>query len=90
MKAIVILDKYPPYLIPGKLYEVEQSQIENDIYFVLTDTGSTTSVHISQLRFLDEIRDEKLLGITEADLENDPSWMKAKVREMNIEKVLEN
>ena len=30
------------------------------------------------------------LGITEADLENEPSWMKAKVREMNIEKVLEN
>jgi len=32
----------------------------------------------------------KQLGITEADLENDPSWMKAKVREINIEKVLEN
>lgn len=32
----------------------------------------------------------KQLGITEADLENDPSWMRAKVREMNIEKVLEN
>jgi hypothetical protein len=32
----------------------------------------------------------KQLGITEADLENDPSWVKAKVREMNIEKVLEN
>ena len=32
----------------------------------------------------------KQLGITESDLENDPSWMKAKVREMNIEKVLEN
>ena len=32
----------------------------------------------------------KQLDITEADLENDPSWMKAKVREMNIEKVLEN
>ena len=32
----------------------------------------------------------KQLGITEADLENDPSWMKAKVREMNIEKVLED
>ena len=32
----------------------------------------------------------KQLGITETDLENDPSWMKAKVREMNIEKVLEN
>lgn len=30
------------------------------------------------------------LGITEEDLENDPSWMKSKVREMNIEKVLEN
>ena len=32
----------------------------------------------------------KQLGITEADLENDPSWIRAKVREMNIEKVLEN
>ena len=32
----------------------------------------------------------KQLGITEADLENEPSWMKAKVREMNIERVLEN
>lgn len=30
------------------------------------------------------------LGITEADLDNEPSWMRAKVREMNIEKVLEN
>jgi hypothetical protein len=30
------------------------------------------------------------LGITEEDLENDPSWMRAKVREMNIERVLEN
>ena len=30
------------------------------------------------------------LGITESDLENEPSWMKAKVREMNIERVLEN
>lgn len=32
----------------------------------------------------------KQLGITESDLENDPSWVRAKVREMNIEKVLEN
>lgn len=32
----------------------------------------------------------KQLGITEADLENVPLCMKAKVREMNIEKVLEN
>jgi len=30
------------------------------------------------------------LGITEEDLENDSSWMRAKVREMNIERVLEN
>lgn len=60
MKALIILDKYPPYLITGKLYELEQSQIESDIYFVVTDSGSTTSVHISQLRFLDEIRNEKL------------------------------
>ena len=29
------------------------------------------------------------LGITQEDLENDPSWMKAKVREMNIDKVLD-
>ena len=29
------------------------------------------------------------LGITEADLENDPAWMRAKVREMNIDKVLD-
>jgi hypothetical protein len=65
MKAIVMLDKYPPYLIPGKLYEVEQSQIESDIYFVVTDNGSTTSLHISQLSFLDEIRDEKLYKLLE-------------------------
>lgn len=32
----------------------------------------------------------KQLGITEEDLENEPSWMRAKVREMNIERVLEN
>jgi len=30
------------------------------------------------------------LGMTESDLENDPSWIKAKVRESNIDKVLEN
>jgi hypothetical protein len=32
----------------------------------------------------------KQLGITEEDLENEPSWIKAKVREANLEKVLEN
>jgi len=30
------------------------------------------------------------LGMTEEDLENDPSWVKAKVRESNIDKVLDN
>jgi hypothetical protein len=30
------------------------------------------------------------LGMTESDLENDPSWVKAKVREANIDKVLDN
>jgi len=28
------------------------------------------------------------LGITEQDLEKDPSWIKAKVREMRIETIL--
>lgn len=32
----------------------------------------------------------KQLGINEADLENDPSWIKAKVREANIDTLLEN
>ena len=30
------------------------------------------------------------LGINSDDLENDPSWIKAKVREANLDKVLEN
>jgi hypothetical protein len=30
------------------------------------------------------------LGMTEEDLEQEPSWVKAKVRESNIDKVLEN
>lgn len=30
------------------------------------------------------------LGITEEDLERDPSWIKAKVRELRIETILEN
>ena len=32
----------------------------------------------------------KQLGITENDLENEPSWIKAKVREANLDKVLED
>lgn len=30
------------------------------------------------------------LGITEEDLEKEPSWIKAKLRESNIDKVLES
>jgi hypothetical protein len=30
------------------------------------------------------------LGITEDQLENEPSWTKAKIREFNIDTVLEN
>ena len=32
----------------------------------------------------------KQLGINEADLENEPSWIKSKVREANLDKVLED
>lgn len=32
----------------------------------------------------------KQLGITEDELENEPSWIKSKVREANLDKVLEN
>jgi hypothetical protein len=60
MKAKIILSDYPYYLNPDKFYQIEQSQIEENIYFITTDVGSTTSVDISQLRFLDEIRSEKL------------------------------
>ena len=59
MKAKIILDNYPPYLTPNKFYEIKgQHQFDKNIYFVITDVGSTTSVYISQLRFLDEIRNE--------------------------------
>jgi hypothetical protein len=60
MKAKIILSDYPDYLTPDKFYQIEQSQIEENIYFITTDVGSTTGVDISQLRFLDEIRSEKL------------------------------
>ena len=51
--------------------------------------SETTSYRWDNKEYLVEVM-MKQLGITEADLENDPSWMKAKVREMNIERVLEN
>lgn len=45
MKAKIILDNYPPYLKPNKLYQIKgQSQIDPNIYFVITDDGSTTSL----------------------------------------------
>ena len=54
MKAKIILDNYPPYLKPNKLYQIKgQSQIDPNTYFVITDDGSTT-------RFLEEIREETL------------------------------
>ena len=61
MKAKIILDNYPPYLKPNKLYQIKgQSQIDPNIYLVITDDGSTTSLERSKLRFLDEIREETL------------------------------
>lgn len=66
MKAIIILDNYPPYLKPNKLYQIKgQSQIDTNTYFVIDDDGYTTSLERSKLRFLDEIREETLekLGI---------------------------
>ena len=51
--------------------------------------SESTSYRWDNKEYLVEVM-MKQLGITEADLENDPSWMKAKVREMNIERVLEN
>jgi hypothetical protein len=66
MKAKIILDPqtypvYPPYLTPGKFYQIKgQDQFDKNIYFIITDDGSTTSVDISELIFLDEIRNEKL------------------------------
>lgn len=61
MNAKIILDNYPPYLKPNKLYQIKgQSQIDPNTYFVITDDGSTTSIERSNLRFLEEIREETL------------------------------
>lgn len=61
MNAKIILDNYPPYLKPNKLYQIKgQSQIDPNTYFVITDDGSTTSLERSNLRFLKEIREETL------------------------------
>ena len=61
MEVKIILDKYPPYLSPNKFYEIKgQSQINTNSYFIESDWGSTTTVDISQIKFLEEIRNEKL------------------------------
>jgi hypothetical protein len=66
MKAKIILSNYPYSLAPDKFYEIKgQSQIDENIYFITNDVGHTTSVDISQLIFLNEVREQKLndLGI---------------------------
>ena len=61
MIAKITLDTYPPYLTPEKWYRIKgQSQIDKDLYFVVTDDGSTTAVLFSQLIFLDEVRNLKI------------------------------
>jgi hypothetical protein len=56
------------------------------------DMGDTMSEAVSyrwenQQYLLKTIMNQ--LGMTESDLEKDPSWVKAKVRESNIDKVLQ-
>ena len=60
MKAKIILKQYPPYLTPDKIYILTNHQFDNDIFFLTTDDGSTTSVERHNVRFLDEIRNEKI------------------------------
>lgn len=66
MKAKIVLETYPPYLTPGKWYTLKgQSQIDQDLYFVVTDEGSTTVVLTSQLIFLEEVRNLKIQSLLE-------------------------
>lgn len=66
MIAKIVLDTYPPYLTPEKWYTLKgQSQIDQDLYFVVTDDGSTTAVLTSQLIFLEEARDLKIHSLLE-------------------------
>ncbi len=56
------------------------------------DMGDTMSEAVSyrwenQQYLLKTIMNQ--LGMTESDLEKDPSWVKAKVRESNIDKILQ-
>lgn len=64
MIAKIVLETYPPYLTPDKWYTLKgQSQIDQDLYFVVTDDGPTTAVLTSQLIFLEEARDFKIQSL---------------------------
>ena len=60
MKAKIILKQYPDYLTPDKIYILTNHQFDKDIFFLTTDDGSATSVERHNVRFLDEIRNEKI------------------------------
>jgi hypothetical protein len=60
MKAKIILEQYPPYLTPDKFYTLRNHQFDKDVFFLTTDDGSTTWVERHHVRFLDDIRQEKI------------------------------
>lgn len=51
------------------------------------DMAAAPSYHWQNKEYLLEVIMNQL-GLTTEDLEKDPSWIKAKVRESNIDKVL--
>jgi hypothetical protein len=60
-KAYLVLDEYPYYLKPNTLYEITgQCQIEPNIYFVSIDGRSKTFADVSQIRFLDDVRNDNI------------------------------
>lgn len=61
-------------------------KIEN---YIMDEVSERPSYSWENKQYLLEVIMDKL-GITEEDLEKDPSWIKAKVREMRIESILEN
>ncbi len=54
-----------------------------------SDMASTPSPSWINRQYLMKVMMNQL-GITEEDLDRDPSWIKAKVRELRIDSVLEN
>ena len=57
--------------------------------YIMGEVSERPSYSWENKQYLLEVIMDKL-GITEEDLEKDPSWIKAKVREMRIESILEN